>query len=106
MNKTPVKCNDGIWRENPDPSLIREPRSYDDDGFLSRYGFHCGCIEKEDIGPVILTMWEEHQTFHVRGTLMSGWSVERLFWEVFDARFEEAKRFYLAKKKELEAKWL
>ena len=86
-----VKCNDGIWRIDPPEKLIREPRFFSDDGFLTRYGFACGYFERDTQGLYAVEMIMEQRTYHVKVFL----DHKLIEWHVFDDDYEDAKRQFL-----------
>ena len=67
------------------------PKFYNADGSLTRYGFACGYIESTRKGNSHLTMWLEHNCYHVRLTNDHG----RVFWDVFDSnQLTQARKRY------------
>jgi hypothetical protein len=86
-----IKCNDGIWREDPPEDLIT-PRFYGKDGLLTEYGFACGYIERNsDRHGNYVTMWREFMCYSV----LVWCDGERALWRVYDMDYERAKADFL-----------
>ncbi len=61
-------------------------------GDISRYGFACGCIEEKcTTTGVCVTMWYEHETYHIRGNDLT--NLKRLFWHSTRSLTEARKLF-------------
>ena len=60
-------------------------------GELSAYSFACGYVEVDFIAEVRLSMWKEHNTYHVRAH--DNKAGQRLFWDVFDTIGPARKRY-------------
>ena len=69
-----------------------EPKFYNKNGELSRYGFACGYVEKREKGNMKKEMYMEHSHFHVR----MGKNGEPTFlWQVFsNDELTKARKFY------------
>ncbi len=68
---------------------------YNADGSLTRYGLACGYIEATDKGDNHLSMWLEHNAYHVR---LHNNTAGRVFWDVFDNLTLARKRYNTARK--------
>ena len=69
-----------------------EPKFYNKDGQLSRYGLACGYVQKTEKNGKWKDMYMEHSHFHVRtGNDGEKFSV----WEVFSGdELTKARKFY------------
>lgn len=77
---------------------MKAPRFYNADGSLTRYGLACGYIESTREGNSHLTIWLEHNCYHVRLTNDNG----RVFWDTFDSnQLTQARKRYNQAKREL-----
>jgi hypothetical protein len=74
--------------------MSKTPKLYNADGSLTKYGLSCGYIESTRKGDSHLTMWLEHNCYHVRLTNDHG----RVFWDVFDKLGDARKRYNQAKR--------
>lgn len=63
---------------------------------LSRYNLCCGYVQVHEEKGIRLTMWHEHNTYHVRAHNHT--EHVRLFWDVFETLTDARKRFSRAKK--------
>lgn len=76
-------------------------------GEVSAWGLKCGYMERaewmpEAGGKVWLTLWQEHNTYFVRGHHFDGQGL--LFWKAFDAdNLTEARKTYRAQLRSLKA---
>ena len=75
------------------------PRFYLATGELSSYGFACGYVEVKEFDGIRLSMWKEHNAFHVRAYKNSYIQ----FWDVFDSVGLARKRYRKAIKELQEA---
>lgn len=77
--------------------MTTTPKFYNADGSLTRYGFACGYTENADNNGLHLSMWLEHNCWHVR---LHSETTGRVFWDTFDnnqltqarKRYNDAKR--------------
>lgn len=68
------------------PITIHDSRSR-----LTAYGLSCGYIERKKLGFVSITLWREHDVYHVRAHNHD--TGQRVFWDSFDTLFA-ARRHY------------
>ena len=66
-------------------------RFYNNKGELTSYGLSCGYIQQTEINNVNLTLWKEHNCYHVRKHDHN--TGIRLFWNVYD-NLTEARKDY------------
>jgi hypothetical protein len=64
---------------------------HDERGRLTSYGLSCGFIERERVGDVSITLWREHDCYHVRGHNHA--TGKRLFWDGYK-RLDAARQAY------------
>ncbi len=57
----------------------------------SAYSLACGAFERKHYGPVQITLWKEHGTYHVRAHDFE--NHQRRFWESFRTLKEARKHF-------------
>ncbi len=69
-------------------------------GELSSYGLACGYVERYEKNNVRLTLWKEHNAYHVRKHNFNDGT--RIFWDTFNT-LTEAKGLYKLAKKEMGA---
>ena len=69
-----------------------EPKFYNKDGQLSRYGLACGYVQRTEKEGSYKEMYMEHSHFHVKsGKISEKFSV----WEVFcNDELTKARKFY------------
>ena len=68
---------------------------YNKDGSLTHYALSCGYIESATVGENHLTMWLEHNCYHVR---LHNNKTGRVFWDVFDNLTPARERYNSAKR--------
>lgn len=62
--------------------MAREaPRFFTKRGRLTPFALACGYVEKKTVGGVEVTLWMEHNAYHVRGHEFDGRG--RVFWDAF-----------------------
>ena len=74
------------------------PAFYLTTGEVSAFGFACGYIEKKEFDGYRVTMWKEHNTYHVQ---YFDEEEGRLHWDTFDT-LGRARRAYRQLLKDLQ----
>ena len=69
---------------------MRNPKFYTKNGQLTRYGLACGYIERHESNSQRVTLWLEHNAWHV---LAHDFLHGRLFWESHPT-LTEARRLF------------
>ena len=64
------------------------------DHFPTAYGFACGYVKRVSLSNMDITIWHEHEVYHVRGHEFDGRG--RLFWDSFRT-LGQAKKAFLAR---------
>jgi hypothetical protein len=64
---------------------------HDSRGRLTAYGLSCGYIERKKLGFISVTLWREHDVYHVRAHDHD--TGQRVLWDSFDTLFA-ARRYY------------
>ena len=68
-----------------------DKKFYTSNGDLTTYDLACGYIEQKENNGIRVTLYKEHNTYHVRGyDFNNHW---RLFWDCFDNVIEARKRY-------------
>jgi len=60
-------------------------------GELTGYGLACGYIERAEARGISITLWKEHNCYHVRAHNHN--TGERLYWNTFDTLTEARKDY-------------
>lgn len=69
-----------------------EPKFYNKNGDLTRYGFACGYIMREESKTIWKEIYKEHTVFHVRSGPING---KFEVWETFEPdQLTKARKLY------------
>jgi hypothetical protein len=64
-----------------DDTTMDTKRFYNAKGELTSYGLSCGYIQRHELNGINITLWKEHNCYHVRGHNHN--TSNRLFWNSY-----------------------